>query len=182
MKVLTLSDIIPPPSHLQMHSHANSKSSMVEEDSPVLKSIIAKATDILPADKSYSCIDSNATFKCPSCIPVYADYTASTRGHSCQTSATSFTDFKSFDGVWRGFEFGPNQPCRPATCVLSATSGCCSLPPAAWSLFSITSVRSYGAAANNGAQDLFRYAQCRSTTRSHSSAVTSHAGALTATL
>ncbi|KAI1794279.1 hypothetical protein LXA43DRAFT_1116114 [Ganoderma leucocontextum] len=62
------------------HSRANSKSSMVEEDSSVLKSIMAKAADILPADESRSRVD------------------------------PSFTGFNSFDRVRRGFEFGPNRP------------------------------------------------------------------------
>ena len=41
---LTLSDIIPPPSH---HSRSNSRSSLVEEDSSILKSIMAQANTTL---------------------------------------------------------------------------------------------------------------------------------------
>ncbi|PIL26963.1 hypothetical protein GSI_10101 [Ganoderma sinense ZZ0214-1] len=155
LKQLTLSDIIPPPSHSASHSRANSKSSMVEEDSSVLKSIMAKAADILPADESRSRVDSNVSLKRPSCVPAYVDQSSSTQSHSRQTSVASFTGFESFDEVRRGFEFGPNRPAfyPPPQAVFRPQHS------RDMSLFSIASVSSYGATVNNGAQDPFGYAQ-----------------------
>ncbi|PIL26939.1 hypothetical protein GSI_10077 [Ganoderma sinense ZZ0214-1] len=155
LRRLTLSDIIPPPSHSASHSRANSKSSMVEEDSSVLKSIMAKAADILPADESRSRVDSNVSLKRPSCVPAYVDQTSSTQSYSRQTSVASFTDFESSDEVRRGFELGANRPAfyPPPQAVFRPQHG------RDKSLFSIASVSSYGAAVNNGAQDPFGYAQ-----------------------
>jgi len=47
---LTLSDIIPPPSH---HSRNSSRSSLVEEDSSVLKSIMGQVNTTLPVVYPY---------------------------------------------------------------------------------------------------------------------------------
>ena len=150
-KQLTLSDIIPPVSHSRTQSH----SSIIEEDSSVLKSILAKATDILPGESSGSKHRSQAS--------VHFDETAGTHGHSRTESAASFTGFESFDEVRRGFEFHPNRPAfyPPANAVYSRPTNPVFRPAHARdvSLFSIASVSSYGAALNNGARDPFGYEQ-----------------------
>ncbi|TBU22804.1 hypothetical protein BD311DRAFT_822465 [Dichomitus squalens] len=147
---LTLSDIIPPLSH----SRAQSNSSIVEEDSSVLKSILAKAAEILPAEESRSRVNSIASSKLHS-SSTQLDQTANTQGHSREPSAASFTGFESFDEVRRGFEFGPNRPAfyPPSQAVFRPQHG------RDMSVFSIASVSSYGAVVNDGTQDPFGYAQ-----------------------
>ncbi len=150
MKPLTLSDIIPPLTHSRSQSH----SSIVEEDSSVLKSIMAHATEIAPnSASSRSRLDSNASSKHGVYVSPRADETAGTQGHSRAESGLSFTGFDSFDEVRRGFEFGPNRPAfyPPKDAVFR--------PPHRrdMSVFSIASVSSYGATVDSGAQDPFGY-------------------------
>ncbi|RPD56493.1 hypothetical protein L226DRAFT_550932 [Lentinus tigrinus ALCF2SS1-7] len=151
-KPLTLSDIIPPLTHSRSQSH----SSIVEEDSSVLKSIMAKATEIVPEDaESRSRVNSSASSKHGGVVTsMLADETAGTQGHSRGESVVSFTGFDSFDEVRRGFEFGPNRPAfyPPANAVFRPAHN------RDMSLFSIASVSSYGAVVNSGTQDPFGYA------------------------
>lgn len=150
---LTLSDIIPPLSHSRSPSH----SSVIEEDSSVLKSIMAKATEILPEEESRSRVNSNASIQRPSApSPHYPDETISTQGHSRAESGISFTGFDSFDEVRRGFEFGPNRPAfyPPANAAYRPGHHARDM-----SVFSIASVSSYGAVVDSGAQDPFGYAR-----------------------
>ncbi|KAI0746236.1 hypothetical protein C8Q80DRAFT_1271161 [Daedaleopsis nitida] len=144
---LTLSDIIPPLSHSRSQSH----SSIVEEDSSVLKSILAKATEILPGEaESHARTDSNASSQRRS----RAYDSAGTQGHSRAESAVSFTGFDSFDEVRRGFEFGPNRPgfYPPPDAVFRPAHA------RDMSVFSIASVSSYGDVVHSGAPDPFGYA------------------------
>ncbi|KAI0339201.1 hypothetical protein BDW22DRAFT_606971 [Trametopsis cervina] len=160
-KPLTLSDIIPP-----LNRHTQSQSSLVEEDSSVLKSILAQAyeddtsvvksilaeaTDVFPAPEPRPRVDSDTSSKRNSLSFVNVSKTSS---HSRNTSEASFTGFDSFDEVRRGFEFGPNRPAFYP-------------PPGATShkyhnryesIYSIASVSSYGATLNSGAFDPFGYA------------------------
>ncbi|KAI0692931.1 hypothetical protein C8T65DRAFT_711302 [Cerioporus squamosus] len=154
MKPLTLSDIIPPLTHSRSQSH----SSIVEEDSSVLKSIMAKAAEIVPdaeEAESRSRVHSNASSKHRNVqVSPRADETAGTQGHSRGESTVSFTGFDSFDEVRRGFEFGPNRPAfyPPQNAVFRPAHG------RDMSVFSIASVSSYGATLNSGTQDPFGYA------------------------
>ena len=151
---LTLSDIIPPLSH----SRSRSSGSVIEEDSSVLKSIMAKATEILPEEsESRSRVNSNVSSTSKSRVNVspVADQTAGTQGHSRTESGLSFTGFESFDEVRRAFEFGPNRPAfyPPPNAVFRPAHG------RDMSVFSIASVSSYGAVVHSGVQDPFGYAR-----------------------
>ncbi|KAF8629007.1 hypothetical protein AX17_005863 [Amanita inopinata Kibby_2008] len=140
-KPLTLSDIIPPASHVRtLSTH-----SMIEEDDSVLKSILAKAQDIpqpRPRFNSDSSSKRRARFSGRSFI-----------AHSKQSSVASFCGLESFDEIRRGFEFsGPRPIFYP--------------PPAATrrnahrqqdSVYSIASVSSYGHVINPGINDPFDF-------------------------
>ncbi|KAH9846904.1 hypothetical protein C2E23DRAFT_872120 [Lenzites betulinus] len=146
---LTLSDIIPPVSH----SRSQSQVSTTEDDS-VLKSILAKAADVLPAEQSgRPRVDSQTSFK-PSPHVSFPEDISRPPAHSRTESGLSFDGFDSFDEVRRGFEFGPNRPAfwPPREAVFR---------PAHHqheSLYSIASISSYGAVVNSGTQDPFGYA------------------------
>ncbi|GLB36845.1 hypothetical protein LshimejAT787_0311320 [Lyophyllum shimeji] len=137
VKPQTLSDIIPPLSHVRSLSNA---SAMLEDDS-VLKSIFAKASDI-PRPRVNS--DSSVKRRTREGLQYR---------HSRHSSGMSFAGFDSFDEVRRGFEFSNDQPFYP--------------PPAATrrhynhrqqdSLFSIASVSSYGQPRDYGLPDPFDY-------------------------
>ena len=149
---LTLSDIIPPLTHSRSQSH----SSIIEEDSSVLKSIMAKAAEIVPEEvENRSRVNSTASSKQDAPVSIHADETAGTQGHSRGESVVSFTGFDSFDEVRRGFEFGPNRPAfyPPPNAVFRPAHN------RDMSVFSIASVSSYGATVNSGTQDPFGYAQ-----------------------
>ena len=93
-KPQTLSDIIPPPSHVR----SLSGSSMMDEDDSVLKSIFAKVSDIPPL-RPRPRANSDSSAKQP--IVSYR--------HSRHSSGLSFVGFDSFDEVRRGFEFGSDR-------------------------------------------------------------------------
>ncbi|KAJ7042702.1 hypothetical protein C8F04DRAFT_1176309 [Mycena alexandri] len=146
-KPLTLSDIIPPPSHVR----SQSLSSLLEEDDSVLKSIFANAADIeLPRPRVNS--DSSARFALEnarnSVMSVHS------RTHSRPPSGISFTGFDSFEEVRRGFEFHNN---RPAFYPPPAASNRRVPHMKQDSLFSIASVSSYGNLTKDGAPDPFEY-------------------------
>ncbi|KAH9913689.1 uncharacterized protein BXZ73DRAFT_81864 [Epithele typhae] len=147
--MLTLSDIIPPLSHSRSPSHHSN--SMVEEDSSVLKSIMAQATDVLPEEASQ--IQENKTNHRPQ-MSVHFDDSAATQGHSHRESVVSFTGFDSFDEVRRGFEFHDQRPgfYPPANATYRPTKHSRDM-----SLFSIASVSSYGAVVRDGVQDPFGF-------------------------
>ncbi|KAI0666503.1 hypothetical protein C8Q78DRAFT_984185 [Trametes maxima] len=151
---LTLSDIIPPLSHSrsqsQSHSRSRSHTSTTEDDS-VLKSILAKATDVLPGEPSgHGRTDSQASSKRVS----FPEDVSRPVSHARTESGLSFIGFDSFDEVRRGFEFGPNRPAfwPPQEAVFRPAH------KQQESMFSIASISSYGAVVNSGKQDPFGYA------------------------
>jgi len=149
---LTLSDIIPPPSH---HSRNSSRSSLVEEDSSVLKSIMGQANTTLPVASEAAIprvrprIESNNSVK--DLVDKFSRNSAASQASNQGQSRISFAGLDSFDEVRRGFEFGPNRPGF--------------YPPVSFSrdhnkhdsVFSIASVSSYGSVIDNGAPDPFGY-------------------------
>ena len=151
---LTLSDILPPPSH---HSRNNSRSSFIEEDSSVLKSIIAQANTVLPAASEVAVprvrprVESNESVK--DLIDKFSRSSDASQASSLGQPHASFAGLDSFDEVRRGFEFGPNRPAF--------------YPPISFSrqhdkhdsVFSIASVSSFGSVINNGAPDPFGYSR-----------------------
>ncbi|OBZ78003.1 hypothetical protein A0H81_01654 [Grifola frondosa] len=143
-KPLTLSDIIPPLSH----SRSSSQSFAVEEDSSVLKSILAKAVD-MPPPAPRSRLDSDSSSKRYAREAMRAEQSA--MSPSRPASGVSFLGFDSFDEVRRGFEFGPNRPAfyPPPAARPSHTREV--------SLFSIASISSYGAVLDSGSVDPFGY-------------------------
>ncbi|OSC98903.1 hypothetical protein PYCCODRAFT_1470720 [Trametes coccinea BRFM310] len=147
---LTLSDIIPPLSH--SHSRSRSQASTTEDDS-VLKSIMAKATDVMPAEadnRPQENAEPSANVTAQASFP--EEVTRSS--HARTESGLSFTGFDSFDEVRRGFEFGPNRPAfwPPQEAVFRPAH------KQHESLYSIASISSYGAVVNPGTQDPFGYA------------------------
>ncbi|KAF8148662.1 hypothetical protein B0H34DRAFT_802878 [Crassisporium funariophilum] len=138
-KELTLSDIIPSPSH----ARSLSQSSSMDEDDSVLKSIYAK----IMADGRPR-VDSDSSARDAAQAKRRSIYKAMSR----PTSGVSFAGFESFDEVRRGFEFSDERPAF--------------YPPPATrraphrrheSVFSIASVSSYGHVINNGSVDPFDY-------------------------
>lgn len=155
-QLMTLSDIIPPPSHvrsLSQSSQSQEGGSSIEDDS-VLKSIFARATNLPGQDMPRVRMDSDASSK----VYVQDDSQQSQNSHSTElsrpSSGISFTGFDSFDEVRRGFEFTDNRPAFYP-------------PPSSQnvrhnrheSFFSIASVSSYGGVINSGAPDPFGFAQ-----------------------
>ncbi|KAL1696581.1 hypothetical protein GGG16DRAFT_85014 [Schizophyllum commune] len=154
-KPLTLSDIIPPPSHVRSLSNSSQSreaDSSIEDDS-VLKSIFAKATNLPGQDMPRVRTDSSASSQ------FFQDYSRQAQdSHSAElsrpASGISFTGFDSFEEVRRGFEFNDNRPAFYP-------------PPSSRnnshnrheSLFSIASVSSYGGVINSGVADPFGFAQ-----------------------
>ncbi|KAI0309656.1 hypothetical protein OF83DRAFT_1179371 [Amylostereum chailletii] len=141
-KPLTLSDIIPPPSH----ARSISMSSMVEEDSSLLKSIMDKATDDVPPARPR--LDSDASSK------RWARDQMTISTHSRASSMASFSGFDSFNEVRRGFEFSDNRPAfypPPAATARQRNHN------VRESVFSIASVSSYGVVLNPGVKDPFDY-------------------------
>ena len=138
---LTLSDIIPPPSHVRSLSNSTS----MEEDDSVLNSIFAKIT----GGQGRSRASSDASARQLVREKRRSIYKAMSR----PTSGVSFTGFDSFDEVRRGFEFSDDRPMFYP-------------PPAATrrvphrrheSALSIMSVSSYGHVINPGSLDPFDY-------------------------
>jgi serine/arginine repetitive matrix protein 2 len=151
---LTLSDIIPP--HSQQLPN-NSGSSLVEEDSSVLKSIMARANTVLPVASEVAVprvrpwVGSNIYAE--GHIEELSRDSATSQVSDKPQSRTSFAGLDSFDEVRRGFEFGPNRPVF--------------YPPVSFSskhnkhdsMFSVASVSSFGSVIDNGAPDPFGYAR-----------------------
>ena len=151
---LTLSDIIPPHSY-QLSN--NQQSSLVEEDSSVLKSIMAQANTVLPVASEVAIprvrprIESKTSVK--ELTERFSRDSATSPVSAQPQARTSFAGFDSFDEVRRGFEFGPNRPAF--------------YPPVSFSrehnkhdsMFSIASVSSFGSVIDNGAPDPFGYAR-----------------------
>ncbi|KAF5376919.1 hypothetical protein D9615_007315 [Tricholomella constricta] len=130
-KPQTLSDIIPPASHVR----SLSSSSMMEDDS-VLNSIFAKVSDI-PQPRARVDSDSSARRR---------------YRHSRHSSGMSFAGFDSFDEVRRGFEFSNDRPFYPPPAARRNARH-----NKQDSLFSIASVSSYGRAHDYGLSDPFDY-------------------------
>ena len=151
---LTLSDIIPPNSQ---QSPNNSRSSLVEEDSSVLNSIIAQAHTVLPVASEVAVprvrprVESNTCVK--DMVEKLSRNSATSQISDKSQAHTTFAGFDSFDEVRRGFEFGPNRPVF--------------YPPVNFShkhdkhdsIFSVASVSSFGSVIDNGAPDPFGYAR-----------------------
>ena len=137
---LTLSDIIPPPSH----ARSLSNSSTMDEDDSVLNSIFAKITGL----EVRSRVSSDASARQIAREKRRSIYKAMSR----PSSGISFTGFDSFDEVRRGFEFSDDRPAFYP-------------PPAARRVLhrrhesglSIMSVSSYGRVINSGSLDPFDY-------------------------
>ena len=151
---LTLSDIIPPHSR---QSPNNSQSSLIEEDSSVLKSIMAQADTILPVASEVAVprvrprAESATSVK--ELVERFSRNSATSQGSDQPQARASFVGLDSFDEVRRGFEFGPNRPTF--------------YPPVSFSrkhdkhesIFSVASVSSFGSVIDNGAPDPFGYAR-----------------------
>lgn len=153
----TLSDIIPPPSH---HSRSNSDSSYIEEDSSVLKSIFAHITSsVLPHASDVAVPRPRARFDSDVSSRRYSRRSRNmnaSRGPNREDSRVSFLGFDSFDEVRRGFEFGQD---RPAFYPPPNTSRSHNKHD---SMFSITSISSYGSVIDSGNQDPFGYSNDQS--------------------
>lgn len=132
-KPMTLSDIIPSPSH----ARSLSNSSLMDEGDSVFKSILAKAANLpqrprVEAEEKQDRRDSYIPLTRPS-------------------SGVSFGGLDSFEEVRRGFEFNDNRPAfypPPATRRAHRVQD---------SVFSIASVSSYGRVLNAGSSDPFDY-------------------------
>ncbi|KAL6299475.1 hypothetical protein BKA93DRAFT_870647 [Sparassis latifolia] len=154
---LTLSDIIPPPEV----AYCLSQTSLIEEDSSVLKSIMAQASDLpppVPRPVPRMRLDSDSSSKRHARDAVLVSRSADSQpAHSRNPSDASFVGFDSFDEIRRGFEFGPDRPTfyPPPGAVSRPTHG------RGESVFSIASVSSYGAALNSGALDPFGFGPSR---------------------
>jgi serine/arginine repetitive matrix protein 2 len=144
-KPLTLSDIIPPPSHQLMLANA----SMTEDDSAVLNSIYAKAIDIAPTAPRMR-VDSDSSSKRRARHPARAPVETTHNRHS---SELSFAGFSSSEEVRRGFEFANRQAFYPP--IVSSRLA----HRKHESVFSIASVSSYGFIINPGSTDPFDYGQ-----------------------
>ncbi|KAF8867965.1 hypothetical protein CPB84DRAFT_1810241 [Gymnopilus junonius] len=149
-KPLTLSDIIPPPSHVRSVSGMDSYMLEGLEDDSVLKSIYAQMINGMPSQRPR--VNSDSSTHQSAEERRRSIYRAASR----PASGISFQGFDSFEEVRRGFEFsGERQPFYP--------------PPAASvasrraphnrheSVFSIASVSSYGHVINPGSNDPFDY-------------------------
>ncbi|CAK5268445.1 unnamed protein product [Mycena citricolor] len=130
---MTLSDIIPPPAHVESHS----LSAFMEEEESVLKSILAHAAEISPA-KSVANRFSMMTMSRP-------------------PSGVSFTGLDSFEEVRRGFEGHANRPAFFPPPAASSSFAANRRHLKQDSVFSIASVSSYGHVTNPGVHDPFDY-------------------------
>ncbi|KAJ7058075.1 hypothetical protein C8F01DRAFT_1149410 [Mycena amicta] len=162
-KQLTLSDILPPPSHVR----AQSLTSLMEEDDSVLKSIFAHAADIDIAQPRAR-VNSDSSLRRSAIENSRASMIGMhSRTRSRPASGISFTGFDSFDEVRRGFEFHPNRPTfypPPA-----ATRNTRAYHGQHDSVFSIASVSSYGHVTNPGINDPFEYGLPMPSLREHPS-------------
>jgi serine/arginine repetitive matrix protein 2 len=141
-QLLTLSDIIPPPSHVRSLSNSTS----MDEDDSVLNSIFAKITGVQGRSRASS--DSARQIAREKRRSIY-------KAMSRPTSDISFTGFDSFDEVRRGFEFSDDCPAFDPPPPSAATRR---VPHRRHeSTLSIMSVSSYGHVINAGSLDPFDY-------------------------
>jgi serine/arginine repetitive matrix protein 2 len=140
---LTLSDIIPSP------SHARSLSMTSLQDNPTQP---PNASQTLSAPSSYS--SSRGRVDSISNRLVYVDPRVDTNSsRSRASSQTSFKGFESFDEIRRGFEFAES---RPPFYPPSSFNNRCNQQQRD-SMISIASVSSYGIVINPGVKDPFDY-------------------------
>jgi serine/arginine repetitive matrix protein 2 len=139
---LTLSDIIPPPSHVRSLSNSSS----MDEDDSVLNSIFAKITGVQGRSRASSDASAHQIAR----EKRKSIYKAMSR----PTSGISFTGFDSFDEVRRGFEFSDDRP----TFYPPPSAATRRVPHRRHeSALSIMSVSSYGHVINAGSLDPFDY-------------------------
>ncbi|KDR69956.1 hypothetical protein GALMADRAFT_898782 [Galerina marginata CBS 339.88] len=155
-KELTLSDIIPPPSHVRSISGSANNSFMLDglEDDSVLKSIYRKMVGGIPtAEKPRVHLDSSTHQSAQE--KRRSIYKAASR----PSSGISFEGFNSFEEVRRGFEFSDERPAfyPPPAVVASVAAGRRAPHRRHESVFSIASVSSYGHVINSGSNDPFDY-------------------------
>ncbi|ESK93500.1 hypothetical protein Moror_1670 [Moniliophthora roreri MCA 2997] len=146
---LTLSDIIPPPSHVRNLSN----SSLLVDDS-VLNSIMAKATEVpqrQPVPRPRVNSDSSMKQSTRSNVQSVIQYR-----HSRHESGFSFTGFDSFEEVRRGFEFHDYRPAfyPPPPSTTFTRRGAHGRQESTISFASISSV---GYVLNPGVPDPFDY-------------------------
>ena len=140
---LTLSDIIPPPSHVRSLSNSTS----MDEDDSVLNSIFAKITGI---QGRRSRVSSDASARQIAREKRRSIYKAMSR----PSSGISFTGLDSFDEVRRGFEFSDDRP----TFYPPPSAATRRVPHRRHeSALSMMSVSSYGHVINAGSLDPFDY-------------------------
>lgn len=139
---LTLSDIIPPPSHVRSLSASTASSELPLEDDSLFKSLLAKVSDPpQPRPKAISDADNQ-----------FLQARQSFYRHSQASSVSSFAGFDSFEEVRRGFEFNSERPGfypPPSTNNQSRYIRD--------SVMSIASVSSYGHVINPGIPDPFDF-------------------------
>lgn len=131
-KPMTLSDIIPPPAHARSLSMGS-----LREDDSVLKSILAKASEV-PRLR----VNSDSSSK------------GASRAHSRQVSGSSFIGLDTFEEVRRGFEFPDNRP------TFYPPSETYSRPNRQEPAMGFASVSSYGRVVNAGVVDPYNYGDC----------------------
>jgi serine/arginine repetitive matrix protein 2 len=97
---LTLSDIIPPSSHVRSLSSSTS----MDEDDSVLNSIFSNITGVQGRSRALASSGASA--------PQIAHEKRRSiyKAMSQPSSGISFTGFDSFDEVWHGFEFSDERP------------------------------------------------------------------------
>ncbi|KAF8959872.1 hypothetical protein BDZ97DRAFT_1666634 [Flammula alnicola] len=149
-KPLTLSDIIPPPSHVRSLSESFNLDAF--EDDSVLKSIYAKiVADVPPARPR---VNSDSSTRQSARDKRRSIYKAMSR----PTSGISFEGFDSFEEVRRGFEFSTDRPAFYPPPAVAASGAYRRAPHRRHeSVFSIASVSSYGHVINSGSNDPFDY-------------------------
>lgn len=146
---LTLSNILPPPSHVRL----TSQSSEIEQDS-VLNSILAQATEI-PSAGNRTRLESDSSSKRGAREAANASWNTK---HARQESALSFAGFDSFAEVRRGFEFTDD---RPSFYPPAATRRRHYPQTSAVSMASFLSQSSYDQVINPGSSDPFDYGERR---------------------
>ncbi|THU90173.1 hypothetical protein K435DRAFT_864575, partial [Dendrothele bispora CBS 962.96] len=161
-KPVTLSDIIPPPSHARAISNASS----VSVGDSVINSIIAEAAAEMPLARPRpprARVNSDSSISAQSRDSSYIS-NSSMSGmqvryrHSRHESGLSFTGFDSFDEVRRGFEFHDYRPAfYPPPPPPVSTSNRRNPHLRQESTFSFASVSSYGHVLNPGIPDPFDY-------------------------
>ena len=143
---LTLSDIIPSPSHARSLSMGSLQDNGLPQQSAVPQSTSAPSS--YPSARRRSNSDSSLRH------PMHGDSRVDTCSlHSRASSQISFKGLESFDEIRRGFEFVEN---RPAFYPPPSFNNRCNQMPRD-SMISIASVSSYGMVINPGVKDPFDY-------------------------